>query len=245
MVILPLGATEQHGPHLPLSTDCDIGEGILEAALAALEPSLPVFRLPMRKVGVSPEHADYPGTLTVSPGAMEAEIVASGAALRQDGIHRLVVFNSHGGNRAVVDTAALRLRAEHGMLVVKAHWFRFPRPPEPELRDEEWVHGLHGGAVETAMMLHLQPARVKLDAVDRFPSLGEELAARLSLVGPEGVAPFAWMARDLNPRGVTGDATRATPEMGRRLVTHYAAVLAEILRDAARFPLERLAPRGA
>lgn len=242
VVVLPLGATEQHGPHLPLSTDCDIGEGILEAALAALEPSRAVYRLPMREVGVSPEHAGFPGTLTVSPAVLEAEVVASGAGLAEGGVRRLVIFNSHGGNRAVVDTAALRLRAEGGMLVVKAHWFRFPRPPDVDLPEEEWTHGLHGGAVETAMMLHLHPERVERGAVRRFPSLGEELAERLTHVGPEGVAPFAWMARDLNPQGVTGDASRADAGMGRRLVSHYAAVLAEVIRDAARFPLERLAP---
>lgn len=244
VVILPLAATEQHGPHLPLSTDADIGEGILERAMALLEPGSPVFRLPAREVGVSTEHADYPGTLTRTPADLEDDVVAAGRALAGDGVRRLVLFNSHGGNKAVVDTSALRLRAEAGMLVVKAHWFRFPRPGGLAFPDGEWIHGLHGGAVETSMMLHLHPDRVDGSAVARFGSLGQELERTLSRVAPEGVAPFAWMARDLNPLGVTGDASLASAGAGRILVEHYAAVLAEVVRDTLRFPLDRLAPHG-
>jgi creatinine amidohydrolase len=244
VVVLPLAATEQHGPHLPVSTDVDIGEGILASARSTLGPELPVFRLPMQPVGVSTEHADYPGTVTMPPEELQADLVSRGAGLASEGVRRLVLFNSHGGNKAVVDTAALRLRFEVGMLVVKAHWFRFPRPGGLPFPESEWVFGLHGGGVETAMMLHLHPERVARGAAARFRSLGEDLAGDLSYVGPEGVAPFAWMARDLNPQGVTGDASMATPDAGRRLVEHYGGVLADVIRDTLRFPLDRLARRG-
>lgn len=244
VVLLPVAATEQHGPHLPVSTDVDIGEGILASAQTALDPELPVFRLAMRPVGVSTEHADYPGTLTLSPAELEDDLVSQGVELASAGVRRLILFNSHGGNKAVVDTAALRLRSEAGMLVVKAHWFRFPRPQGLPFPDSEWTFGLHGGGVETAMMLHLHPERVDRHATGRFPSLGEDLAQEMAYLGPEGVAPFAWMARDLNPLGVTGDASIATPEAGRQLVEHYGGVLAEVIRDTLRFPLDRLARRG-
>lgn len=241
VVVLPLGATEQHGPHLPPTTDTEIAEGILAEALALLEPDLPVYRLPTRAVGASLEHTPHPDTRSVPAAELEESLVAEGTALARAGVRRLVLFNAHGGNKSVVDTAALRLRAGEGILVVKASYFRFPRPEGLPFPASEWTHGLHGGAVETAMMLHLRPAAVRREALRPFPSLGEELAGALRWVAPEGPAPFAWMAGDLNKDGVTGDATLADAETGSRLVAHYAAVLAEVIRDTARFPVERLA----
>ena len=125
--------------------------------------------------------------------------------------------------------------------MVKANTFRFPAPEGLELPESEWTHGLHGGAVETAMMLHLAPDHVRRDAIRAFPSLGETLAESLTHLRPEGPASFAWTADDLNPEGAVGDATLADADMGARLVRHYGAYLAEILRDAHRFPLDRLA----
>ena len=241
VVILPLAATEQHGPHLPLSTDVDIGLGILGAALAWLPGDADVWTLPAIRVGASEEHARFAGTESVGSEEMSATIVDEGVRLARTGVRRLVLSNSHGGNRHAIDAAALSLRAEHGMLVVKAHYFRFPRPPDVTLPEAEWRHGLHGGAVETAMMLHLRPDLVRRDAVTRFESLGEELERTLRHVGPEGVAPFAWLADDLNALGVAGDATLATAELGRRLVEHYGRVLSEVIQDARDFPLDRLA----
>lgn len=240
VVVLPLAATEQHGPHLPLSTDVDIGTGLLAAALARLPSGSAVRALSAVTVGASEEHARFPGTVSVSTEELAGRIVARGTELAREGVRRLVLTNSHGGNRHAMEAAALRLRAAERMLVVKASWFRFPRPQGVGLPEDEWRHGLHGGAVETAMMLHLRPDLVKRDAIADFPSLGSELERRLRVLGPEGAASFAWMAGDLNPHGVVGDATLATEEMGARLVEHYAGVLADVILDAAEFPLERL-----
>ena len=243
VLVLPTAAVEQHGPHLPLSTDADIGRGLLDEALARVRDGVAVYTLPMQSVGASPEHAAMPGTLDLGAGPFEEAVVAVGRSVASAGVRRLVVHNSHGGNKATLDRAALRLRRECGLLVVKAHWFRFPRP-EVGLPEAEWVHGLHGGAVETAMMLHQAPQRVRSERCGRFPTLGEELAERMIHLGPEGVASFAWLADDLNPEGVVGDAGLATPELGRRLVEHYAAGLAAVIEDAAAFPLERLTGGG-
>ena len=244
VVVLPMGAIEQHGPHLPLSTDVDIGWGLLEAAFLRLDASFPAYHLPMQAIGASDEHADVGGTLTLEGHTAVETIVAMGRAVARAGIRRLVVSNSHGGNRPVIDLAALRLRREEGLLVVKAHWFRFPRPTGESVPASEWEHGLHGGAVETAMMLHLRPDAVRAEAIGSFPSLGQELGPALEIVRPEGVAPFAWMARDLNANGVVGDATLADAALGARLVDHYGGVLAQVIRDARAFPLERLVGPG-
>jgi creatinine amidohydrolase len=154
-----------------------------------------------------------------------------------------VLANSHGGNRSAMDQAGLALRAEHDLLVVKASYTRFARPTDVDLPDAEWRHGLHGGALETAMMLHLRADLVREDAIDDFPSLGADLEKQLRRTGPEGQASFAWLAGDLNPWGVVGDATLASAAMGERLVEHYGRALADVILDARDFPLDRLAPR--
>jgi creatinine amidohydrolase len=240
VVVFPLAATEQHGPHLPLSTDLDIGLGLLAAAFRALPADFPASALPPQAVGSSREHARFPGTLSLEPELLAALIEEVGAALAACGVKRLVLANSHGGNRHALDEAGLRLREEHGLLVVKASWFRFPHPPGVELPEAEWRHGLHGGAVETAMMLHLRPELVREDRMTEARSLGEELEGKLSHLGPEAEASFSWLAGDLNASGVVGDARLADASMGARLVEHYGSVLAQVLRDARAFPLDRL-----
>lgn len=240
IVVLPTAAIEQHGPHLPLSTDVDIGEGLVAAALRHLPDDFAVSVLPTLSIGTSDEHSGIGGTLTLSPEAMIDAVVAIGDAVAAAGARRLVLANSHGGNRAALDIAALRLRRRHRMLVVKAHWFRFPTPAGVELPEEEWRHGLHGGALETAMMMHLRPKSVRTDRIRHFHSLGRELERMLDRLGPECAASFAWEAHDLNPEGVTGDATLATAELGSTLVEGYGSVLAEILQDARSFPIGRL-----
>lgn len=242
VVVLPLAAIEQHGPHLPLSTDLVIGRGVLEHARRCLPPDLPVLVLPEQATGASLEHRAYAGTLTLSAETLGRVVLETAGSLARIGLRRLVLFNTHGGNKHVVDEAGLRARSDHGMLVVKAHSFRLPRPAGVDLPTAEWEHGLHGGAVETAMMLHLDPQSVRRDRLERFTSLGEELVDRLTLIRPEGAASFSWLAHDLNRHGVAGDARLATAEMGRLLVEGYGESLAAALRDARAFPLERLRP---
>lgn len=241
VVLLPLAAIEQHGPHLPLSTDAAIGEGIVDAAIEAVDEDVPLLVLPLQPFGASPEHESFPGTLSLDPATLESFLFDTGASLSRAGVQRLVVANSHGGNRAVLDTAGLRLRRTFDMLVVKASYFRFRPPAEVDLPDGEWAHGLHGGAVETAMMLHLRPHLVRTDRIRTFPSLGQELKDELTHLGPEGAASFSWSADDLGEAGAVGDATLADEAMGRELVAHYGRCLAEVLRDAHRFPVDRLA----
>jgi creatinine amidohydrolase len=241
VIILPLAAIEQHGPHLPLSTDLDIGLGLLASAFGLLPDDFPAWVLPPQAVGTSGEHVRFPGTLSLDPDTLGDVIHACGSGLAACGVRRLVLSNSHGGNRRSLDTAGLRLRQERGLLVVKVNYFELPPPDHVDLPASEWRHGLHGGALETAMMLHLRPELVRVGAIREARGLGQELEGVMRRLTPEGPVSFSWLAGDLHRSGVAGDARLGDAAMGGRLVAHYGAALAEALRDARAFPLERLA----
>ena len=240
VVILPLAAIEQHGPHLPLSTDLDIGLGLLEAAATRLGDSCAVLVLPPMAVGTSMEHEAFPGTLSLDPETALALIGRYGADVTRAGARRLLLCNSHGGNTQVMDLAGLRLRRDHGLLVAKCSYFQLPLPANLDLPAGEVQHGFHGGAVETAMMLHLTPGSVRIEQCADNVSVGYRLEREMARLGPEGQASFAWMAQDLHPGGAVGNALLANPDLGARLVAHYGAAIAQVIRDTATFPLDLL-----
>ncbi len=231
VAVLPLGATEQHGPHLPLSTDTDIAEGLFEAAMERLVDDMTVLRLPTIAIGASAEHADRAGTLSVPAETLAATLRSIGAGVAAAGVRRLVLLNAHGGNLAAMDIAALDLRRAHGLLVVKLHYPRLAIGPI-DLPAAELAHGIHGGAVETAMMLHLQPERVDHTALaaDATAPGTTDAPGRVST---NGEAPYAWLAGDLDASGIAGDPRLADAALGERLVTAYAAAIAEVLVETA------------
>jgi len=241
VVIMPIAAIEQHGPHLPLSTDLDIGMGLLASAFGHLEEDFPAWVLPPLSVGSSEEHMRLPGTLSLAPETLSRIIYQYGAALSACGVRRLVLSNSHGGNRQALQSAGLRLRRKHGLLVVKVSYFEFPPPEIVALPPSEWRHGLHGGALETAMMLHLRPDLVRLEEIRDAHPLGAELETTMRRLTPEGAASFSWLAEDINRTGVAGNAQQADAAKGKLLVAYYGEVLADVIRDTRAFPLEQLA----
>lgn len=241
VVVLPMAAIEQHGPHLPLDTDLRIGMGLLDATAARLSDTSGVLVLPPMAIATSAEHCRFAGTLSLTPETALAVLRETGAAVARSGFHRLLLANSHGGNTAIMELAALDLRREHTLLVTKHHYFLQPLPQTLDIPERERRHGLHGGLVETAMMRVLAPDLTHMDRARDARSLGEDLDGVTDRLGPTGETAFAWLADDLNPCGVVGAADRATPELGQALIDHYAEGLARAIRDTAAFPLERLA----
>src|SRR5882757_9107059 len=167
IAVLPLAATEQHGPHLPLGTDVLIGEAYLARVRELLPATIPATFLPQQPVGISTEHIDYPGTLTLPTDVALKTWMALGESVARAGVKKLVIVTSHGGNSAAMTLVAQDLRAQHGMLVVTTSWSRFGVPdglfPADELR-----HGIHGGAVETSIMLARYKQHVRIDKIADF-----------------------------------------------------------------------------
>src|SRR3979411_1194488 len=167
IAVLPLAATEQHGPHLPLSTDVMIGEAYLARVRALLPATLPATFLPLQPGGISTEHIDYPGTLTLTTEAALKEWMALGESVARAGLKKLVMVTSHGGNSAAMTLVAQDLRAKYGLLAVTTGWSRFG-VPEGLFSADELRHGIHGGAVETSIMLARFPETVRKDAIADF-----------------------------------------------------------------------------
>ncbi|MGF1610352.1 MAG: creatininase family protein [Kiloniellales bacterium] len=239
VALLPVAAIEQHGPPLPLSTDATINAGIVRRTLDKLPDEVTLLVLPAQTVGDSAEHSDFPGTLSAASETLIALWSELGAWVARAGLRKLVIFNSHGGQTQIVDIVALRLRMEHEMMVVRANSFRFGVPPG--LFDEREVkQGIHGGAVETALMLHLAPELVRREAIRDFPPLAREMEQSFSLLSPQGPGAFAWASQDLNPAGVCGDATAASADKGAGLLEHISDGLVTLVEELQRAPLSLL-----
>ena len=240
IAVLPLAATEQHGPHLPLETDSLIAQAYLARVQGILPKNIPVTFLPIEKVGISTEHIAFPGTQTLTTEVALRSWMALGDAIAKAGIRKLVIVTSHGGNSAAMALIAQDLRARHEMLAVTTSWSRFGIPaglfPDDEVR-----HGIHGGAIETSIMLAAFPAQVRVDRIANFVSAGRTMAQEFRWLSAGRPAPFAWAAQDLNPQGAVGDATLATAEKGEALIKFGAEAFSELLGDIHRFDLARLA----
>jgi len=199
----------------------------------------PQTHAPALAIGHSLEHTGYPGTLSASAEALLALWVDVGRGAANSGICKLIFLNSHGGQTHLVDIAALRLRTELGMLTVRANYFRLGAPAG--LFDaKELAYGIHGGEVETSLMLHLRPDLVRLEALTDFDGLPSRLARENAVLGVEEPVGMGWMSQDLNPAGVVGNAAGADAARGSRLLSHLVERLVTLLHETAATPLSTL-----
>jgi creatinine amidohydrolase len=240
IAVLPLAATEQHGPHLPLGTDVMIAQAHLERVRELLPAAIPAVFLPIQPVGISTEHIGYPGTLTLPTDVSLKAWKALGESVARAGIRKLVMVTSHGGNSAAMTLVAQDLRAQHGLLAVTTGWYRFGAP-EGLFSAEELRHGIHGGAVETSIMLARYPQHVRGEKIVDFRSAGMAMEKDYRWLSANRPAPLAWQVQDLHTSGAVGNATQASAEKGQRMLDHSARAFCELLADVDNFDVNKLA----
>lgn len=237
--MLPLAATEQHGPHLPVGTDVMIAQAYLERVRAQLPADVPATFLPVQPVGISTEHLAFPGTLTLPTETALQSWMALGDSVARAGVRKLVIVTSHGGNSAAMTLVAQDLRARHGMLAVTTGWNRFG-VPDGLFSADEIRHGIHGGAIETSIMLARYPEQVRADRIGDFQPASVAIDKEYRWLSTQRPAPFAWQAEDLHCSGAVGDATQATAAKGEQLLDHGARAFCELLAEINQFDIARL-----
>jgi len=222
VVLQPIGAIEQHGPHLPLIVDAAIATAVVGKALAQLDASIPAYALPPLYYGKSNEHWHFPGTITLSAQTLIQLLIEVGESLYRAGFRKWALVNGHGGQPQIMEIVARDLHQKYeDFLVFPLFVWRVPNLPLDDIPEKEKEFGIHAGELETSVLLSLLPDQVYMDrAVAEYPhGLPSD-----SLLSMEGALPFAWTTRDLSRSGVLGDPLPATAEKGDRLL---AAVIAE------------------
>lgn len=241
VAVLPVGAVEQHGPHLPLATDALVAAAVAEAAAEAAA-GLAVLLLPTMPVGKSNEHIDFPGTLTLPAETLIALWREIGESVARSGVRKMLFVNAHGGQPQVMEIVARELRVRHEMLCVTSSWWHMGLPDGLVPPDEQ-RHGIHGGLVETSLILHLAPDLVRMDKAEDFRPVMAEIASTNETLTYVGGVGIGWQAQDIHPAGVAGDARAATPELGKAIFEHVVAGYARLIAEICDYPLSRIKRR--
>lgn len=237
LVVLPVGAIEQHGWHLPVMTDSLIGEALLTDTLELLSEQANVWLLPPVSYGKSNEHLDFSGTFSLSSDTLLRVLLDIGESTRRNGFRRLLLFNTHGGNVDLLNVAAREIRATTGLMVfyVNPHSLEAARGVVSE---EELEYGIHGGDIETSMVMAVKPDWVRPElAISEIPNV-----AGLDYLTLEGSIRFAWVMSDISRTGIAGDATLATAEKGKLILDRSAAELAKAMEELCRFDIASALP---
>ena len=249
VILLPVAAIEQHGPHLPLAVDAAIVLGVLGNALDRLEADVPCLCLPPLYYGKSDEHLRFPGTVTLTADTLLRTINEIADSVYRAGFRKLALVNGHGGQPQVIQIAAREARLRHGDFTVFTTFiWSVPHQGDALVSRREAMYGIHAGALETALLLALLPDTVDMSkAVCEFPH-GVPEAGAISMEGERAATQgFAWLTHDLTVSGVLGDATLATHEMGDKLLDSLGQGWARLIREMVLFkqPAAGAGPLGA
>ena len=248
IAVLPVAATEQHGPHLPLQVDTALVNGVVAASQPHMAHDVPALFLPTQAVGLSPEHAAFPGTLTLKAETVIRLWTEIGESVCASGVKKLVLLNSHGGQVGVMDIVARDLRARLGMLVYSVNWFGLPLTAADGsdvnalFSAHEHRFGIHAGEIETSMMLALAPEQVDMAQAQNFASTSEDRAKRFAILGNGKSAKLGWQMQDYNPAGAVGNAAAATADKGRAVLDAAGRALAALLAEIHQLPDTTLRP---
>jgi creatinine amidohydrolase len=234
IAVLPLGAYEQHGPHLPFETDTLIVEGIVSRLKVALPANLPVTFLAVESIGYSIEHMDVAGTKTLAFDEAVRRWLGIAERLSKLGVRKLVMLNAHGGNSPLMTIVATEARVRFTMLVVATSWTRFG-VPDGLIAPEDKAIDIHGGDIETSVMRALHPEKVDMSKAENFPSRQSNFIKSFKHLRAYGPHAFGWKMSDLGKHGVAGNAGAATAEKGERLIAHAVRGLVELLEDVDEF----------
>ena len=228
VIVLPVGAIEQHGPHLPCSVDSVISSGVLGKALERLPADIRAFGLAPITYGKSDEHLHFPGTMTLTGPTLLATITEIGESVYRAGFRKLLLANGHGGQPQVLEMAARELRLRHGdFVIVPYHVSRVANSSGKYISEKERKLAMHAGHSETALMLALAPDTVHMErAVANFPPVFPS-----KVLSADGRPACAWTARDFGPSGVIGDPFGATAEQGHDILNTLADSWVEALTD--------------
>lgn len=235
IIVVPLGAVEQHGPHLPLGTDLVVAEAVARATIEAHGATHDAWMLPPLGFTKSNEHAWSPGTIWLSAQTLLSVLDDIGRCIATTPARRVLFLNGHGGNSALLQVANRELRVKHGLRTFLAHP-HMPADQGGSSATGELGMGIHGGTDETSVMLHLRPDLVDMSkAVRRVP----EKIAQNKHVRFGGSVPFGWMSNDFFPEGHIGDPTGASAELGASMFATAVATLGEVLEEVSRFDFGR------
>lgn len=235
VIVQPIGAIEQHGPHLPLAVDAAIGLSVLGKALEKLPPTVPAYALPCLYYGKSNEHWHFPGTICLSAETLMKVLTEVGESIYRAGFRKLALMNSHGGQPQVLEIVARDLHLTYpDFVVLPLFTWRVPHQVGEWLTPKERELGIHAGDAETSLLLSVLPDQVHMErAVAEYP---DHLPTD-TLLSMEGNLPFAWTTRDLSRSGVIGDPTTATREKGDRILESVSDGWVRVLQDIHRFQM--------
>jgi creatinine amidohydrolase len=246
IAILPVASTEQHGPHLSLNVDTVLVNGVIAAALPHLAADLKTLFLPTLAVGLSVEHQQFPGTLTLKNETILRLWTDLGECVAASGIQKLVLFNAHGGNVSVMDMVARDLRARCNMLVYGVSWFNLPltdtqgKDIHAMFSADEHRFGIHAGNIETSMMLALDPRHVDMAHAQNFHSTAEDRSRQFEILGNGTSTKLGWQMQDYNLAGAVGNAAAATADNGHAVVEAAGHALAKLLGEIDHLPTDTL-----